>query len=144
MYDPVQQRDLFVCHSSDDAAVATEIVQRLEALGISCWIAPRDVEPGTSYAESLYHAIEKAPVFAVLMSRGANMSRHVVRELEIADQMSKRIVPVRLEDFEATGAFCYHTRAAHFYAWNEAPEIVLERIAEQVKRAKTAETSLGT
>ena len=74
MYDPVDGRDVFVCHSSEDKAVANDIVNRLEALGTTCWIAPRDVQPGAAYAESLFYAIEKAPVFAVLMSRAANGS----------------------------------------------------------------------
>ena len=69
------------------------------------------------------------------MSSAANSSRHVARELELADQMQKRVVPVRLEDFVATGAFGYYTRAAHFYRWHEDPQEVLSRISEQVRRA---------
>jgi len=138
MYDPIDERDLFVCHSSDDASVASEIVNSLEARGITCWIAPRDVKPGAVYADSLYYAIEKALVFAVLMSRAANASTHVARELEIADQMKKRVVPVRLEEFESTGGFCYYTRAAHFYRWSHALELVLLRSAEQVEKAKAS------
>jgi len=72
------------------------------------------------------------------MSEAANSSRHVVKELEIADQMKKRIVPVRLERFEATGAFCYYTRAMHFYPWSREPDLVISRISEQVRNAKSA------
>ena len=135
MYDPVDSRDIFICHASQDADVALEIVHTLEATGVRCWIAPRDVKPGAAYAESLYHAIEQAPVFAVLMSSAANESRHVARELEIADQMRKRVVPVRLEDFKATGGFCYYTRAAHFYRWHDNPDVVVSRICEQVENS---------
>lgn len=138
MYDSIDGRDIFICHSSEDMKVASSIVSRLEARGVSCWIAPRDVKPGASYADSLYYAIEKAPVFVVLMSAAANKSNHVVRELEIADQIEKRVVPVRLEDFEATGAFCYYTRAAHFYRWNDEPTVVLSRILEQVRESRSS------
>jgi hypothetical protein len=137
MSDAVEARDIFVSHSSEDAGVASDLVARLESLGVSCWIAPRDVQPGTTFAASLYAAIEKTPVFVVLMSSAANRSDHVARELAIADQMSKMVVPVRLEDFEATGAFCYYTRAAHFYPWYEAPDQVLARIVKQVKRVNS-------
>jgi len=88
------------------------------------------------YADCLYYAIEKAPVIAVLMSRAANVSSHVARELEIADQMKTRVVPIRLEDFEATGAFCYYTWAARFYRWHESTADVLSRVSEQVQSAK--------
>ena len=105
MYDPIDLRDVFVSYSSSDDTVAVDLVSRLEARNVSCWMAPRDVRPGTTYADALYYAIEAAPVFVVLMSTAANSSDHIARELEIANQMEKRIVPVRLEDFAATGAF---------------------------------------
>jgi hypothetical protein len=142
LYDPVAARDVFVSHSSQDASTASEIVARLETLGVTCWIAPRDVQPGPTYADSLYYAIENAPVFVVLMSAAANASVHVARELEIASQMEKRIVPVRLEQFAATGAFCYYTRAAHFYRWDDEPDVVA-RIARQVASAKTQKPPRG-
>jgi hypothetical protein len=137
--DASQARDVFVSHSSADASVANEIVSGLEARAVSCWIAPRDVQPGPTFAAALYSAIESAPVFVVLMSAAANKSDHIARELAIADQMSKIVVPVRLEEFVATGAFCYYTRAAHFYRWHHAPEEVLARIAEQVQTARKPE-----
>ncbi len=136
MYDPIGKYDLFINHASVDSEVARTIASRLEPEGVKCWFSPRDMGPGMVYADSIYYAIERAPVFAVLMSRAANDSRHVVRELELADQMDKRVVPVRLENFEATGAFCYYTRAAHFYPWHEAPDEVLRRISEQVEQAR--------
>lgn len=39
--------------------------------------------------------------------------------------MGKRVVPVRWEEFEATGGFCYYTRAAQFYRWKQDPEHVV-------------------
>ena len=39
MYDPVDRRDVFISYSSQDEAVAAQLVSRLEASGISCWIA---------------------------------------------------------------------------------------------------------
>jgi len=140
MYDPIEKRDIFLSHSSDDQAVAIDVATRLEARGVSCWVAPRDVPPGASYAAALYYAIEAAPVFVVLMSSGANRSDHVARELELANQMKKRVVPVRLEDFEATGAFCYYMRAMHFYSWVRDPEVVVTRIVEQVVKARSNPT----
>ncbi len=45
--------DVFVSYASQDAAVANSIVETLEAHGIKCWIAPRDVRPGTVYADAI-------------------------------------------------------------------------------------------
>jgi hypothetical protein len=136
----LQGRDIFVCHAAEDAGIANEVVGRLEQLGVRCWIAPRDVQPGL-YAESLYNAIKATPVLAVLMSSSANRSQHVVRELEIADRMSKPIIPVQLENFEPTGALCYYIRAAQSYSWHQDRETVLARLAEQADRARNLPSS---
>ncbi|MEZ5291555.1 MAG: toll/interleukin-1 receptor domain-containing protein [Vicinamibacterales bacterium] len=144
MYDPIQARDVFVAHAAEDSATALELAAKLEEHGVTCWLAPRDVAPSRLYAESLYRAIEAAPVFIVLISKAANNSTHVARELEIADQMGRRVVPVRLEDFEATGAFCYYTRAAHFYHWHEDRAGVLAKVTDQVTSARAGLPATGS
>ena len=42
--------DAFVSYASQDAAIANSIVESLEAQGLKCWIAPRDVKPRAQYA----------------------------------------------------------------------------------------------
>ena len=39
-------RDVFVSYSVPDRECAFELVERLEARGMSVWIAPRDISPG--------------------------------------------------------------------------------------------------
>jgi hypothetical protein len=43
-------RDVFVSYASQDAVVANSIVESLEAHGLKCWMAPRNVKPGAQYA----------------------------------------------------------------------------------------------
>jgi hypothetical protein len=43
-------RAVFISYASADAAVAQNVCAALEAAGILCWIAPRDVKPGAQYA----------------------------------------------------------------------------------------------
>jgi hypothetical protein len=40
-------RPVFLSYASPDAALAHKVCAALEAAGILCWIAPRDVVPGT-------------------------------------------------------------------------------------------------
>jgi hypothetical protein len=42
-----QPHDGFVRYASQDAATANSVVETLELQGITCWIAPRDVTPGS-------------------------------------------------------------------------------------------------
>ena len=49
----------FISHAAEEAAVADELCRFLEQKGIGCWIAPRDVAPGSDYASEIVDGIER-------------------------------------------------------------------------------------
>jgi hypothetical protein len=51
--------DVFISYASRDRAVADAVVAALRE-GIKCCIAPRDVTPGTFYADEIVHAVDAA------------------------------------------------------------------------------------
>ena len=44
--------DVFLSHSHADKVYADAICHRLEAGGIRCWVAPRDIRPSEDWAEA--------------------------------------------------------------------------------------------
>jgi hypothetical protein len=98
---------VFVCHASTDAGMAQRAVEVLEAAGVACWIAPRDIEPGENYTQAILDALDDAPAIVLMFSSATNESPHVTRELETAVGSGKRIIPVRLEDVEPNRALRY-------------------------------------
>lgn len=80
--------------------MAQRVVAALEAAGVPCWIAPRDIDPGESYAQAILDALEAAPAMVLVFSAATNDSPHVTRELESAVGSGTPIVPVRLEQVE--------------------------------------------
>ena len=51
--------DVFISYASSDKVVADAVCSQLESLHrIRCWIAPRDVTPGASWAESIIDALD--------------------------------------------------------------------------------------
>ncbi len=63
---------IFISHSSRDAATAGQICDRLEKNGLNCFIAPRDIRPGKEYAEEIVNGIDNSAAMVLLMSRNAN------------------------------------------------------------------------
>jgi hypothetical protein len=98
---------VFVCHASPDAGMAQRAVEVLEAAGVACWIAPRDIEAGENYTQAILDALDEAPAVVLIFSSATNDSPHVTRELETAVGSGKRIIPVRLEDVDPTRALRY-------------------------------------
>lgn len=90
--------DVFISHSSADKRPADAACALLEARGIKCWIAPRDIRPGSDWGESIITAIEQTRIMLLLLSKQANSSPQIRREVERAVNRSIIIIPVRLEN----------------------------------------------
>src|SRR5476651_1662173 len=82
--DPQKSVQVFISYASQDVAVADAIVEALERHGLSCWIAPRDVVPGESYAGAIVHAIDASKLLVLVLSEHGCASQHVLREVERA------------------------------------------------------------
>jgi hypothetical protein len=72
---------VFISHSSNDKEIADVICQHLESAGVHCWIAPRDIEPGTDWTEGITRGIANCRLFVLVFSAHANESDHVRREV---------------------------------------------------------------
>jgi Flp pilus assembly protein TadD len=90
--------DVFISYAMADKLTADAACAALEASGIRCWIAPRDVAPGMDYAEAVIDAIENCRGTLLIFSSSANRSNQVKREIERAVQHGIPIIPFRIED----------------------------------------------
>lgn len=106
--------EVFISHASGDAVLAQAIVHALEAAELSCWIAPRNILPGTDYAEAIIEAIEEAAVMVVVVSDEANRSRHVPREVERAIARDVSLVPFRIADIAPSKSLQYFLSSQHW------------------------------
>lgn len=75
---------LFISHSSEDRELASEIRSCLSRLGVSCWMAPEDIPPGSDWAESIMEAIEGASALLLVGTGSSLSSGQVRREIERA------------------------------------------------------------
>ena len=89
--------DVFISYASQDAATADAVVAALEGDGIKCWVAPRDVTPGTFYADEIVHAIDAAKATVLILSQNAAASPHVLREVERAASKRHPVLPLRID-----------------------------------------------
>lgn len=89
---------IFISHSSQNAAVATEVCKLLEQNGIECFIAPRNIRSGREYAEEIVNGIDSSKAMILLMSSAANASPHVLREVERAVSRNIPVLVYKLED----------------------------------------------
>jgi hypothetical protein len=89
---------LFVSHVSEDRLAALEIVDELERRGVPCWIAPRDVHPGKPFDDEIAAAIEACRAMLLVFSEHCNEHEYIRREITVAGESHKVIIPFRIED----------------------------------------------
>ncbi len=89
---------IFLSHASENADIAEKICRSLEENGTKCFIAPRDIRPGREYAEEIINGIDESAAVVLLMSREANRSPHVLREVEHAVSANIPILVYKLEN----------------------------------------------
>ena len=100
-------RPVFISYASHDADAAQKVCSALEAAGFLCWIAPRNVVPGTLYADGIVHAIDESSILVLILSEQAIASAHVGREIERAVSKRHPVVALRIDAAPLTAAFEY-------------------------------------
>lgn len=97
---PAAASRVFISYASHDSEVAQRLCAALEAAGVACWIAPRDVHPGEPYAAAIVHAINDCRALVLLVSEHSVGSPHVHREVERAGSKGRTVFSVRLDTVE--------------------------------------------
>ncbi|MDB6099460.1 MAG: hypothetical protein QOK23_2527 [Gammaproteobacteria bacterium] len=108
------EREIFVSYSQPDYGCAMELVTRVEAQGINCWIAPRDIAPSADWAAEIIDAISKSRTMVLVFSASSNDSPQVRREVERAVHKQVNILPFRIENVLPSKSLEYFLSAQHW------------------------------
>ena len=127
-------RDAFISHASADAPLARNICEALEARGLRCWIAPRDVQPEGTYGTEIVKGIRDSGVFLVIVTDAASESQQVEREAERASHYKKRIIPIIVDGSEPGPRLEFYLAGRHFFPCATAPDkAVMDTLADAVR-----------
>lgn len=124
---------VFISYSSQDAAVAERIYDRLERNGIPCWISSKDVPPGADFQSCIVEAIAHAQLVLLVFSSEANQSGEIAKELALASK--KLLIPTRIEDVLPEGAFKYQLTNRQFVDLFEDFDNRLDELSHVVQAA---------
>jgi TolB-like protein/Tfp pilus assembly protein PilF len=94
--------EVFISYSSHDHDKAAKLTERLRSAGISVWIDEANISAATQWSSEIVKAIEECKVFIILLSSSSFDSHNVIKELSLASEEKKHIVPVDLETLELT------------------------------------------
>jgi len=127
-------RPVFISYASQDVVVANKVCAALEAAGLPCWIAPRDVRAGEPYAAAIVEAINACRLLVLVLTKSAVDSRHVLREVERASSKNRSVLSIRLEAAELPPELEYFLSADHWLdASDGGIESVIPALIESVR-----------
>jgi hypothetical protein len=143
--EPSLRKVTFISHSSSDAGLAQTLCSDLEARGIGCWIAPRNVTPSRPYAEEVVRGIESTDSFVLLASAQAIASVQVLSEVEQAHKRKKEIYTVLLSNPQIGRELDYYISRLHWIeSGSNSTEHIAEKLAEVLSgRKKWEEVASG-
>ncbi len=128
------QFDAFISYSGADKPTADAACATLEAAGIRCWIAPRDIMPGREYGDALVDALDHCRVLVLVFSSRANTSPQIRREVERVVSRGVPVLPLRIEDVLPTRSMAYFVGSVHWLDALTPPlEQHLQRLAGAVQ-----------
>jgi uncharacterized protein (TIGR03067 family) len=106
--------EVFISYSSKDKKWADAACAVLEKQRVRCWVAPRDIIPGTEWGAAIISGMDASRIVVVIFSTHANQSAQVRREVERAIGKGLIVLPFRIEDVSPAGAMEYALSNTHW------------------------------
>jgi TIR domain len=125
---------IFICYSAQDQTVADAACAALEARGVHCWIAPRDIRPGQDRGLALLDALRESSLMVLVFSSSANDSAEVRAAAERAMRQGTPILTFRIEDVKPSKSLEYYMSSRPWLDALTPPlEPHLAKLADTVK-----------
>jgi tetratricopeptide (TPR) repeat protein len=106
--------DIFISYAHQDRTIANAVCATLEAHGIRCWIAPRDILPGSDWGAAIIDAIQEAKALVLIFSSNSNDSDQIKREIERTVHQGTAVIPFRIEDVLPNKTLEYFISTQHW------------------------------
>lgn len=124
------QYDLFISYCTQDQKIAMYVCNKLENIGLHCFIAPRNIRTGEDYAKEIVNAISNSCATLLIFSSSSDKSGYVLREINSAVSRNKTIIPLRIESFLPSEAMEFYLGPTH---WLDAFPAVLDSHITSIK-----------
>ena len=96
---------IFISYSSKERNIADKVKLVLESNGVACWMAPNSIPPGSNYTKEIPIAIESADAVVLILSKSAQESNWVPKEIDSAINKGKMIIPLQIDNEHITEQF---------------------------------------
>jgi len=99
--------EVFISYGSADRERIQDLVTRLRQAGVTVWIDEAGIEGAAMWSQEIVSAINNCNILILAISTNSAQSKNVVRELALASEDDKTILPVFIEPTEIPESMKY-------------------------------------
>lgn len=132
---------IFLSYHSSKIELAAHLSKYMERNDLETWYAPRDIRTSETWDEAIHNAIKECKAVVLLFCAQADSSKHVKREIGLADTYKKPIFWVRVERVEPN-MLGYFLNSTQWLDWLDERDVSLEKLISDIRLTGTSnETS---
>ena len=137
--------EVFISYSSLDRDQVMPVVESLRGSGISVWVDEGNIHAADLWSEQIVQAIADCRVMVVMLSSNSTDSRNVVKEVMLASEQNKALLPVYLEPAEIPAKLQYQLAGIqHLELYGQNEQQVLEDLANGLAKREVSREGEAT
>ena len=105
--------DIFISYSRKDSQHALSLAERLRSSGVTVWMDTASLAASETWSGEIVNAIKDCHTLVVLLSPNSVDSMNVTKELALASEKKKTIVPIQIAACELNSAMEYALAGLH-------------------------------
>lgn len=110
---------IFFSYSRKDSGFVDQLIGQLEAQGVDIWVDRGDILAGEAWRRSIVEAIIDCRVFVIVLSPNSVESENVTKELTLAEQYKKRVLPLVIKEVRIPPSLDYQLAGLQFQTFVE-------------------------
>ncbi|MDC0065802.1 TIR domain-containing protein [Verrucomicrobia bacterium] len=99
--------EIFISYSRKDSDRVMPLVKQLREDGYSVWLDDSHIESASLWAEQIVEGLKNCKVLMLMCSKDSLASKNVLKEVMLASELEKTLLPVYLEECELPSRFQY-------------------------------------
>lgn len=130
--------DVFLSYSRKDCQKIDEIVESLKQMNLKYWIDRTGEYSGRNYKSVIVDTIRQSHIVLFLSSENSNKSENVIKEVSVAVELKKMIIPIKLDNYPYADSITYDLTGIDFVNYESEKEQLERKIISQLTLIKNA------
>ncbi len=127
--------DVFVSYSRENNEKVLELTAKLQAAGVPLWMDVGSIDGAAMWGEEIVNALAKSKVLLLFVTEAAVRSHNVTKEVLLASEQKRHILPVHLEPTEIPPSLKYPLAGIqHIEYFHGDPDENLKTILRSLER----------